>query len=226
MKINKAKLLKAVKYEIETLGFKDLNECENSFYGFFGKKTSNGYFLTIALEKSNLYYHKFTASLYLSKTTRLGSIWGDIPSRSYQRIAGLLSKEERQRLLPNEYHGELMKDGWWHDLDERSISCFTEAISIAEQRIMTPNLLEAIDESLEVKKLARWAELVLAKVSSMNYDYSKHAHLFIPLKQIGRIELVWFAAAEEVLKEEHGILNKNSVGALAVDAFAQNLLNG
>lgn len=47
---------------------------------------------------------------------------------------------------------------------------------------------------------------------------------FQPAKEVDKIPLVWFKAAEKVLIERKGILNANGVRWLAADAYRQNQL--
>ncbi len=48
---------------------------------------------------------------------------------------------------------------------------------------------------------------------------------FIPVKEIDDIPMKWFMAAEKALRSSNGIVNKNAVKYLALDAFIQHSLN-
>jgi hypothetical protein len=84
-------------------------------------------------------------------------------------------------------------------------------------------LKNRIEDSTDGTKLSNYSSEVkkaLVKISSLNSSYS-----FIPDKEIDRIPMEWFKAAEYTLKKHKAILNKNTVKSLAVDAFIQNLLD-
>ena len=95
MKLRKQKLIKLVKDGLHSLGYEEFKDTQLGTSGLFCKYVGEGFFLTLGLEISRLYECSYTASYYLSKTTRWASLGFDIPRKCWQRIGELLTDEER-----------------------------------------------------------------------------------------------------------------------------------
>lgn len=151
------------------------------------------------------------------------SVWGDIPKESYQRISQFLTKQERKIYLDDEYNKDGIVDGWWNGNDEREIKKFIKVIEISERRFLEQeSLFYKIENSSEVKELSNYAFDVLKMIESGGSNLNNFK--YIPQKSIDDISLKWFKAAEKVLLNKEGILNKNTVKLLAADAWRQIIL--
>ena len=173
--------------------------------------------MTLGLEVSRLYDARFTASYYLSKTTRWGSVWYDIPKESYERVGKYLTKEERKLLLNEEFCRDGVIDAWWHD---NEVDNFFRAIELTEPRFLYQDLFSKIEESIEAQKLSHYSSAVINAIQEGRVDELAN-YKFIPEKPINDVPLIWFKAAEAVVLNENGILNSNTVKALAFDAWRQ-----
>jgi len=221
MKLTKAKLIKSVKPKIESMGFTEFKDTIEASQGLFVKVLANGLYLVLGLTISRFYDSMFTGNYYLSKTTRIGSTWGDIPKESYERVSAFLTKDERGKFLDEKYKEGI--DGWWDGSNQDNIDNFLKVIELTQQRfIIQPELLKKIEESKEILELSLLAEMVKQIVSS-NQVSAKFD--FQPEKEIDGIPFIWFKAAEIALKNRGGILNKNTVKFLAADAWRQSKLN-
>jgi hypothetical protein len=223
MKLNKLRLIKLTKDELNKLGYILLKDIDSGANGLYGKLISPDLFLTLGLVISRYYDAKFTASFYLSKTTIWSAIWGDIPRDSYERVSVFLTREEREIFLSEEYTQEGVVDAWWNDSVD-SISSFVNTVKITENRFIEQNdLLDRIEKSAEVNRLQDLSFQVIKQVNS-----SKNGEIFnykfIPAKGIGDIPLEWFETAERVLLVEGEILNVNTVKRLAADAWTQEYI--
>ena len=220
MKLRKAKLIKSVKTSLEKLGFTEFKDTISGFQGFFSKRLNNGFYLTLGLTIHRYYDSMFTADFYLSKTTRLASVWGDIPLESDERPGVFLTKEERKLYLDEEHNAEGVVDVWWDGNHEKEVENFLRVIELTEQRFINqPELLKNIEDSKEIQELAALSDKTKKGVMLNQRDLS---FKFQPEKEIDGIPFIWFKAAETVLKETGGILNTNTVKLLAADAFRQN----
>ncbi len=224
MKLTKTQLIKKVKDILKDLGYLELKDTLTGATGLFIKQTENGFYLTLGLEISNYYDSNFSASYYYSKTTRWGSIWGDIPKGSYERIGHLLTSEERIFYLESEYNEEGLTDAWWNGNKESEVEKFLDVVRITEKRFLAEEgLLSAIENSSEVKQLADYSSRV---IKLMDLGGSNRAeHRFVPQKPIDDIPIDWFKAAENIILNSDGDLNANAntVKLLAADAYRQNL---
>lgn len=223
MKLTKQKLLQITRDRLIECGYLEI---ENTFFGadgLFIKRVSDEFFLTLGLIISRYYDSKFTASYYLSKTTRWGSIWGDIPKESYKRVGYFLNNQERKALLDEEYNKEGVRDAWWDVNDIRSINNFISTVSISEQRFLEqPDLFKKIEDSLEVNILVEYVHLVNDIITSRSIE--EFNYKFTPAKSINNIPIDWFKAAEIAITEKGGILNANTVKLVAADAWYQHLV--
>lgn len=219
MKLSKAKLIKLVKPKLESLGFTEFKETTEGSQGFFVKKMDNGFYLTFGLIIHRYYDSAFTGAFYISKTTRWASVWGDIPNESYKRPSYLLTDVERSIYPDDEINVKGAYDIWWDGSDEKSVLDFIRVIKLTEPRFINqPELIGKITQSKEVKTLSLYAEKVKEIVSKNQMDGT---FTYLPAKEIDDIPMVWFRASEKVLKENKGILNKNTVKLLASDAYRQ-----
>jgi len=219
MKLTKSKLIYLVKDELEKLGYKYITDSLTGAQGLFAKNVRGVYYITLGLEISRYYDSMFSASYYLSKTTRWSSVWGDIPRDSFERVGVLLHRNERNKLLSDEYNKEGVVDAWWNVEEPTSIPNFIEAIKISEARLQNNKMLiKSIDESTEIAELFELAQKTKDAVKNKEFcsklDYQ-------PNKIIDEIPFIWFEAAETVLRNNRGILNKNTVKLLAADAWRQ-----
>ena len=222
MKLTKAKLTSKVKAPLQILGYTYFKESISGAQGFFSKKLENGFYLTLGLTIHRYMESDFTGDFYYSKTTRWSSVWGDIPKESYERPGFLMSTEERKVYFDTE--NEKLRDYWWGGFDDSSVSSFIEVIKLTESRLYKdPLLTEKIEDSLSVSQLKNYADEVkkfVISIEKLNLSYS-----YLPDKEIDGIPIQWFKASEYILKMYEGILNKNTVKALASDAFIQNILD-
>jgi hypothetical protein len=224
MKLTKAKLISSVREGLINLGYEWFTDSLTGSDGLFGKIVNRHFFLMLGLTISKHFEGIFTASFYLSKCTRWGSLWGDIPRDSYQRVAHFLTDAERKILLDQEYAQEGIRDGWWKASEEIGCKNFLATIKITEPRFLDQkDVFEKIELSLEIKELEDYAKAVMMLVdenhSSFDYDFR-----FIPKKTIDQIPLKWFETSEKVLAERGAILNSNTIKLLAADAWRQKQL--
>lgn len=222
MELTKKNLISATVHKLVELGY---TKFEDGFFGsdgLFVKCVSEGFFLSLGLTISKTYATMFTGTYYLSKSTRWGSLWGDIPQASYKRVGSFLTSEERNQLLSDKFKIEGVKDAWWA-ADSRGINNFITAVSLTEERfIAQPNLITDIEKSVEVNMLAEYSSSVIDLVKSgkeVKQNYS-----FIPAKSINNIPIEWFKASEITIDQYRSILNINTVRLLAADAWKINMI--
>ncbi|MGJ1507928.1 hypothetical protein [Sphingobacterium siyangense] len=222
MKLTKAKLITKVKAPLATLGYLYFKDSISSAQGFFSKKLENGFYLSLGLTIDRYMESEFTGCFYYSKTTRWASVWGDIPTESYERPGFLMSTEERRIYFDTE--NEQFCDYWWDGSDDSSVVSFIEVIKLTESRLYEDRLLtKRIEDSLSVSQLRNYADEVkklVSDIEKLNFTYS-----YLPDKEIDGIPMQWFKASEYILKEQNGILNKNTVKNLASDAFIQRTID-
>lgn len=222
MKLTKTQLIKKVKDTLSKLGYFESKDTLTGASGLFIKQVGNGFYLTLGLEISNFYESKFSASYYLSKTTRWSSVWGDIPKSSYERIGHFLTREERFTYLDDEHNEERVTDAWWNGNEEREIQNFLKVVEITEKRFLGQEaLLSDIENSSEVKELANDASSVIKLMESGGSNMTDYR--FVQQNPVDDIPMEWFEAAENVIVRNNGILNANTVKLLAADAWRQNL---
>ena len=220
MKLTKAKLIKLVKPKFTSLGFTEFTD--RYWQGFFAKKIPDDLYLTIGLIIHRYYDSMFTANFYLSKHTSIAAVWGDIPRECYQRPGRFLSIEERQFYLDKDYHVEGM-DVWWDASDEQAVLSFLRVIELTEPRFINqPGLIPKIEQSNDVKIIAMYAEKVREAVIKNEVE---GVFSFLPSNEVNGIPFIWFKAAEMVLKEVKGTLNRHNIVGVAADAYRQHLLS-
>lgn len=223
MKLKKAKLIQLVKPSLLILGYTEFKDRDSE--GFFAKKLDNGLYLSLGLTIHRFYDSMFTGTYYLSPTTCWGATWDDIPNNSYIRPGVFLTKKERQLYLDEEHNKEGVIDVWWDGFCEEEIKNFIKVIEITESRFTNqPELIAKIKESSSVKELVKLSDETRDNVLKNAIDGLLS---FQPLKDIDNVPLVWFKAAETVLKKKETSipLNKNTVIALASDAYRQDVLD-
>ena len=222
MKLTKNKLIYLVKDELEKLGYTYITDSLTGAQGLFAKNVKGIYYITLGLEISKYYDSMFSASYYLSKTTRWSSVWGDIPRDSFERVGVLLHRNERNKFLSDEYNREGVVDAWWNIEEPRSIPNFIETIKISGVRFQDNiMLIKSIDESSEIAELFELAQKTKDAVKNKQICCTLE---YQPNKIIDEIPVIWFEAAESVLRNNKGILNKNTVKLLAADAWRQVIL--
>lgn len=221
MALTKNKLIKSLKEGLVELGYVEFSDTSTGAQGLFIKKLSNSLFLSLGTTISRYLDAQFSASFYLSKTTRWGSVWGDIPKEAYKRVSHFLTQEERISLLNHEHHEGL--DAWWNGFDSEEIEKFFKAVELAEKRLLQDSdLLGKIEESKEIHELSELARHAIEVVKSRKVNSELE---YRPTKEIDNIPLVWFEAAETVLGKTDIKLNKNLVRHLAGDSWRQYNLN-
>lgn len=219
MKLKKAVLCKHLYGYLKNKGYELFSDSNIGADVLFIKRIDKSLFLSLGVVISRLYDARFTASFYLSKTTRWGSLWGDIPKESYRRIGEFLSDHERKRFLDSEHSAIGVIDSWW-GITDNDFDSFFEVVNIAEQRFLKQkDLRNKIEESKEIKELATLSSLVLLMIEGNEINGGKYD--YIPPKSKSDIDQKWFKAAEEAIKKTNGILNKNTVLLLAADAWRQ-----
>ncbi len=216
MKLTKNKLLKTVKSKIENLDYREFKDSVNGSQGLFIKKLPNDLYLSLGLTISRFCEDVFTASFYLSKTTRWSSMWGDIPRKSYERASHFLTMQERELVLIND-------DEWRNAFDNNHIDKFIQTISLTENRFLSQkSLIQSINNSEVVLRLQYLTKCTMEKAISHKVQKTFN---FQPKKNIDDIPCVFFQSAETVLNEENEILNNHTVKILASDAWRQKEIN-
>lgn len=223
MKLTKYRLLKVVRNDLMDLGFIEIKTTSVGTDGLFIKKKDLGYYLMLGLTISRFYDSSFTASFYVSRSTRYGSVWGDIPPESYKRIGHFLTREERKELLDDEFNKPGVVDAWWNGIDDLTVSKFILAIKRSEKRFLAqPGLFNKIDASLEIKKFSDQVTMTMNELSS---DTLKEGNFhFLPTRVVDDIPLNWFMASEKALVKSGSSVNTNLVKLLAVDAWNKFML--
>jgi len=222
MKLTKAKLIKEVKDGLIRLGYKEFKDSITGADGLFIKRIDRDFFLTLGMNKSRIYDSRFTAELYLSKTTIWGATWGDIPNDSYVRVGTYLTKEERQVYLDDE-HQTINGDAWWQSNRIGDIKKFLESVSITEAHFLNDFiLLERIENSNDLHQLIDQKNEIFEMLEKGIQE--KIGYNFIPEKEIDGIPMMYFKAAENVLMRKCRIINKNTVKRLAADSWHQKEL--
>ncbi len=210
MKLTKAKLIKVVEKKMYSLGYRYLKDSTTGAQGLFAKIVNAQYILTFGLTISRLYDSSFTATFYLSKSTRWGSVWGDIPEESFGRIGKFLSNDkEKEKIL----------DYWW-DGDEAGLVDFLSVIPEAEIRFLSQeDIFLQIDKSEEVKE---FVEDALLSFSILNQK-----EMVLKLRDLAdsgekNIPAQLFDIAKDVLQlNRREYINKNTIQNLAADIWYQ-----
>lgn len=220
MKLTKAKLENTLTPSLEKMGYTWFKNTIYPFQGIYVKKISPDLFLTLGMTISRYYDDSFTGNFYLSKTTCISCVWGDIPEKSYERIGFLLTDEELKNYRDE---GSLLRDIWWKGLVPASVEDFLFRVEQCEQRFCNDmTLRKQIEKSIEIKIMHDDSVKVMEIVDNLPI---KDNYEFIPVKEIDNIPMKWFMAAEKALRSSNGIVNKNTVKYLALDAFIKHSLN-
>ena len=223
MKLNKRILNKLVGPHLIARGFTEFKDSICGTSGLFVKQVDNGLYLSLGLNIHRFYDSMFTCDLYLSRTTRIYSCWGDIPSACCTRLGQLLNSDE---LLKFSSDNECVRDLWWDASNGNEISFF-EVLDIAIARHIANDLLIAsLQKSEDLTKLCKQASSVIEMIRCGSLD-SQYSYHFIPDREIDGIPMEWFCAAEIVLRKD--IINEtkylsNLVKQLAADAYRQYVL--
>jgi hypothetical protein len=222
MKLKKATLLKAINASMIGLGYQNVKDTITGAEGLFIKVVKNDFFLSLGLTISNFYDTRFTVSFYLSKITKWGATWGDIPDESYERPGKFLTKEERQLYLDKEHNDGI--DVWWHSDREGDYEKFIQVIKITEPRFLgQKDLFFKIENSNEVQKLAGYVASVF-RLMRKGLDDNDYKYFCLPKNKVDDIPEEWFKAAEMTLRQNGGIVTINTVKGLAGDAWRQNII--
>lgn len=211
MKLTKAKLIKRVKPGLELLGYSYFKDSITGSSGLFVKKLPNNFYISIGMNIHRFYEDCYTCDYYLSLTTCIYCLWGDIPDLCMRRPGELLTDDE---ISPSRDH-----DIWWSGDD--SVDVFLSVIKTTEPRLTNDiKLLNAIKISKDVNMLYHLANETINRVDYLpDITYS-----YVPEKEIDNIPLKWFLAAESVLKQYEVNINFHQVKRLAADAYRQHLL--
>lgn len=217
MKLTKAKLIKALKSEMENLGYCWFKDSISGAQGLFGKKVENSLYLTIGLNIHRYYDDAFTADLYLSKTTNIYCTWGDIPKDSIERPGFLMNDKELARY---KIGNNLIKDIWWSC--EKTLDDFLLSIHLSELRMShNDDLIRRIKSSKDVAILCKISSKIKKNINNIpDIGYS-----FVPEKEIDNIPINWFKATEWTLREMRENINLKIVNFHASDAYRQSVLD-
>jgi len=212
MKLTKTRLIKCVKSGLSLLGYYWFKDSITGCDGLFIKKLPNNFYLSLGMNIHRFYEDRYTYDYYLSLTTCIYCMWGDIPHLSSKRPGELLTDEE---IGPSRNH-----DIWWSGDD--SVDEFLSVVKITEPRFTNDiKLLNDIKQSKDVNMLYRLSNETINKVDNLpDITYS-----FIPKKEIDNIPQKWFQAAELVLKDYEDDINFHQVKRLAADAYRQHILS-
>ena len=214
MKVTKAKLIKALKCEMENLGFYWFKDSISGAQGLFAKKVDDALYLTVGMTIHRYYDDAFTADLYLSKTTNIYCTWGDIPKDCIERPGFLMTEEELAK------YKEGNNDIWWSC--EKSLDDFLLSIRLSEQRMChNEDLIKRIRNSRDVTNLWTISSMIKKNVNNV----PNTGYLFIPEKGIDDIPLNWYKAAEWTLHEMGEDINLKIVKFHASDAYRQFILD-
>lgn len=224
MKLNKRTLNKLVGPPLIARGFTEFKDSICGTSGLFVKQVDNGLYLSLGLNIHRFYDSMFTCDLYLSRTTRIYSCWGDIPSACCTRLGQLLNSDE---LLKFSSDNECVRDLWWDASNGNEICRFFEVLDIAIARHIANDLLIAsLQKSEDLTKLCKQASSVIEMIRCGSLD-SQYSYHFIPDREIDGIPMEWFCAAEIVLRKDKITETKylsNLVKQLAADAYRQYVL--
>lgn len=221
MKLTKAKLIKAVRPELEALGYTFLKDSTSGAQGLFGKKIGSDMYLMLGLTIHRFYDNRFTGDFYLSTNTLIYAGWGDIPFMKCCRRPGYLLTEDK--LI--ELTGNGTPDIWWEGLNENSVSSFIEIIRRTEYlMINNENLKEKLRKSLDVCKISDRARKIKHMVWH-NADEFCGDYFYLPSKEIDEIPMIWFKATERVLLESNEQINPQIVRMYAIEAYHQYVLD-
>lgn len=223
MKLSKARLTDMVRGQFEKLGFRLFTNTVLPPKGLFVKRVEHDIFLSVGLTISRFYDSQFTADYYLSKSTRFGSTWGDIPKDSFTRIGFLLKDDERENILDEKYR--IIKDAWWDAANLNNVKSFFKVLEITQTRMGENfDLINRIRKSQDLNIMASHVNKLYAVLNS-NFD-SQYVFSHQPIKEIKYVPSPWFQAAEIALNETGGILNRKTVELVAIDAWLQRELVG
>lgn len=214
---------KLINKELSNLGYRHVNRTSTGANELFIKVLQDNFFLCLGIINSTIYHSRFTASYYLSKSTRWSSVWGDIPKESYKRIGDFLTKEERLLFLDDEFNEKGVIDAWWKN-DQAGTKYFIDVLKITESRFLEQkDLFKKVDNSKSVNEFIHYA---IAAYNLMKFPIDNtFEYKYVPVKPINEIPIDLFKIAEKALFLKNGILNKNTVKALAADIWRQMQLN-
>lgn len=224
MRLKKKELLKNLSPQIFGLGFMEFKDTIYGTSGLFIRRVQGGLYLSIAFNISRLYDSLFTCDLYLSRTTRIGCLWGDIPLGSYTRPGFLLTQEERESYVVD---GIFAPDIWWDGAKDGDYDDFIRVLQLALPRFTADEeLIRSIYDSKELESLYTTAQRVRMLAREMPSPLSYEGYKYLPPKKVDNIPMTWFCAAEKVLtKTKSTLINRLLVIKTAADAYRQELLD-
>lgn len=222
MTLKKKKLIQAVKPYLEELGYTSFIESQSMSSGLFCKYLGDNLFLTIGLEIHRYYDCRYTCSFYYSRTTDWAQLEGDTPKNCLQRIGELLSQDEITR-----YYGadSTVYDLWWDSLDLDTIEDFIKTIKMTAPRIISDTSLRlAIENSKTISRAVHLSKIICriarnGTIPCTSFDY-------LPTREVDKIPMIWYMAAEFVRREEGEKLSPNYVLCNAAEAYRRYLLVG
>ena len=220
MKLTKAKLIKAVRPELEALGYIFLKDTISGAQGLFGKKIDSDMYLMLGLTIHRFYDDQFTGDFYLSTNTLIYAGWGDIPFMECCRRPGCLLAEDKLVELT----GEPIPDIWWEGLKKDGVKSFIEIIKETECLMVgNDDLKVKIRKSLDACKIsdrAKKIKLLVSNNANLDGDYS-----YLPSKEIDGIPMIWFKATERTLIESGELKNSQIIKMYAAEAYHQYILD-
>jgi hypothetical protein len=150
--INKSLIERKFKSPLVNLGYTYLKDNTTVADGLFYKLMDDNLIIEIGFTISKN-KDEFTFSFYLSPTFQFALSFNDMPRNNYKRGAELLTSSERAILLPGDYIGVNIVDGWWRDLSDETISKIVDVIKITEPRFLQQeNLISGVKNSVNAKK--------------------------------------------------------------------------
>lgn len=220
MKVTRKQLFKQLIPFFEEMGYIYFKDSISIAKGLFAKKLDNNLYVSIGITTSNLYYNTFTCNMYMSQSLDFGLMYKGIMMQAYPRPGNYLTEEELMSFNRNDSKNI---DIWWQSDDLDSIESFKKAVCIAEPRFL--NNIE-----LRKKIINNEAGLCHQQLSNkvkmlVRKGIPEFETKFVPEKEKDGIPLIWFVAAEFILKN-NDILSKKGVLSLAADAYRQFVLDG
>lgn len=218
MKVTRKQLFKQLIPFFEEMGYIYFKDTISAANGLFAKKIDDCIYLSVGINTSNLFENSFNCYFYIGRSLEFGFTYPDTRD-AYVAITQLMTEKELDK-----YRGEgtLSDVHWWHSDDINSINSCKECVQLTEQRLLT---------NVELR-----SRIVSNEEAKHQYELSTRVQMFVkngmpaietqfvPEKEMDGIPLIWFVAADYVQREEK-YYNKNSVFALAADAYRRFVLD-